>query len=248
MVSDAQFDVEAVFDADDYQYFYGPRLTLEHTLRDVDLIWRLLDLHAGASVLDLACGHGRIANTLAARGCAVTGLDVTPAFLDQARLDAAAQGIAVEYVEGDVRSLPWAGRFDCIVNWFTSYGYFDDEGNRTVLAQAYRALASGGRLLIDLNNRDYILQYYQHAAVAERDDNFMIDRMRYDPVSGRNHAERIIVRDGQVRRMHFFVRLFTYTEMDAWLRPAGFRHVAGYDQDGQELAPGSRRMIVVAEK
>ncbi len=115
-MSEGRFDVEAVFDAADYGYFYGPLLTPERTARDVDLIWRLLDLRAGAAVLDLACGHGRITNPLAARGCTMMGLDVTPAFLDQARHDAARQGLAVEYVAGDMRSLPWIDRFDGILN------------------------------------------------------------------------------------------------------------------------------------
>ena len=216
-MSDDQFDVEAVFDAADYQYFYGNALRPERTTHDVDLVRRLLDIHAGMAVLDLACGHGRIANPLAALGCRVVGLDITPAFLDQARHEAAVSGLMIEYVEGDMRSLPWAGRFDSILSLFTAYGYFDDDDNRAVLAQAYRALKPGGRLLIDLNNRDYILKNYQHASVIERDGNYMIDRMRYDVSTDRNHTERIIVRDGQIRHMRFFVRLFTYPELAAWL-------------------------------
>jgi SAM-dependent methyltransferase len=77
-------------------------------------------------VLDLACGHGRIANRLAARGARVTGLDATPLFLDLARRDANARGVDVDYLEGDMRTLPWTGRFDRVVNWFTAFGYFDD--------------------------------------------------------------------------------------------------------------------------
>jgi 2-polyprenyl-3-methyl-5-hydroxy-6-metoxy-1,4-benzoquinol methylase len=46
-------------------------------------------------VLDLACGHGRIANRLTQRG-----LDATPLFLEQARRDAAARGVEVDYVSG----------------------------------------------------------------------------------------------------------------------------------------------------
>lgn len=248
MVDDTRFDVEAVFDAADYHYFYDVVLTPERTAREVDLIWRLLGLEAGVSVLDLACGHGRIANPLAVRGCSVVGLDVTSAFLDEARRDAAQQGLEVEYVDGDMRSLPWINCFDRILSWFTAYGYFDDDSNRAVLAQAYRALKPGGKLLVEINNRDYILQHYQHATVLERDGSFMIDRMRYDVASGRNHTERIIIRDGRVRRMRFFVRMLSYTELSTWLHQAGYRRVAGYDQDGQELAAGSRRVIVIAEK
>lgn len=81
-MEDAPFDFDQVFD-DDYLYFYGPRL--ENVADgDADAIWRLLALDPGMEVLDLACGHGRIANRLATRGARVTGLDATPFFLAHA--------------------------------------------------------------------------------------------------------------------------------------------------------------------
>jgi cyclopropane fatty-acyl-phospholipid synthase-like methyltransferase len=49
-------------------------------------------LEAGAELLDAPCGHGGIANRLAARGVRVVGLDNDPAFLERARTDAAAMG------------------------------------------------------------------------------------------------------------------------------------------------------------
>src|SRR5581483_3196 len=80
------FDFDEVFDRD-YLHFYGLR-TDESDL-EADTVWRLLELEPGLEVLDLACGHGRIANRLAERGARVTGLDATPLFLDRAREDAA---------------------------------------------------------------------------------------------------------------------------------------------------------------
>lgn len=247
-MADERFDVAAVFDADDYLYFYGPRLTAERTEGEVERIWRLLDLQPGMEVLDLACGHGRIANQLAARGCAVTGIDITPGFLDVARRDAAALGVSVEYVEGDMRALPWTERFDRVVNWFTAYGYFDDAGNRAVLSEAYRALKPGGELLIEHINRDAVLRNLQQAFIVERDGNYMLDQSRYDVASGRMYTERATIRDGQTRRMQFFVRLLTYPEVATWLRQTGFAEVQGYDTTGDALKLDSWRMIVVARK
>lgn len=60
------FDFDQVFD-EDYLYFYGQRL--ENVADgDADTIWRLLALEARMGVLDLACGHGRIANRLPPAG------------------------------------------------------------------------------------------------------------------------------------------------------------------------------------
>jgi cyclopropane fatty-acyl-phospholipid synthase-like methyltransferase len=58
---------------EDYLHFYAPLLTDERTDREVELILRLLALPVGARLLDCPCGHGRIANRLAARGLEVTG-------------------------------------------------------------------------------------------------------------------------------------------------------------------------------
>jgi SAM-dependent methyltransferase len=216
------------------------------------LIWRLLGLDPGMALLDLACGHGRIANRLAERDCQVVGLDASTGFLELARRDAAAlaeRGIAApEYALGDMRHLPWSERFDRIVNWFTAYGYFDDDGNRAVLCEAQRALKSGGKLLIEVNNRDFILSHLQQAVVTERDGNYMIDQTRYDMPTGRMLTERTIIRDGRARRMRFFVRMFTFPELRDWLLAAGFSSVEGFDEQGAPLVLESRRMLVVATK
>jgi SAM-dependent methyltransferase len=238
---------EQAFD-DDYLYFYAQLLTDERSEQEVDLIWRLLELERGLAVLDLACGHGRIANRLAERGAYVTGLDATPRFLELAREDAAARGVEVDYVEGDMRAPPWEGRFDRALSWFTSFGYFDDEGNRAVLAAVFRTLKPGGRFLIDLNNRDWIMGNYRAQSVLERDGNFMLDSHSYNPLSGLSGGERIIVRDGRTRRFDLRIRMFPFTELRGWLEQAGFEDVSGYGRDGEPLTINHPRMVVVARR
>jgi SAM-dependent methyltransferase len=246
-VTDPAFDADGVFD-EDYLRFYGEQLE-ERSDAEADLIWRLLELEPGMEVLDLACGHGRIAGRLAARGCRLTGLDSTPLFLERARADAAARGVSVTYVEGDMRSLPWdAGRFDRVVNWFTAFGYFGDHDNRRVLAEAARVLRPDGRLAMELNNRDWIVRNFQPASVVERDGHLMIDQRRLEPLTGRAVSERTVVGAGRVRRVPFFVRMFTFTELRDWLLAAGFAAVDGYGADGAPLTLESSRMIMVADR
>lgn len=233
---------------EDYLYFYEQFLTQERTEREVDVLWRVLDLEPGLSVLDLGCGHGRIANALAERRVHVTGLDSTPLFLSLARRDAAQRGVHVDYVEGDMRSLLWDERFDRIVSWFTSFGYFADEDNRRILAGACRALVDGGRLAIEMPNRDAVLRTYQDSSVVERDGDLMVDRHRFELESGRMHTERIVVRGGRLRRFHLFVRLFAPSELRDWLCTAGFADVDALGEDGEPLSLAHRRMILVATK
>ncbi|TML14766.1 MAG: class I SAM-dependent methyltransferase, partial [Actinobacteria bacterium] len=198
----SDFPREDAFD-EDYLYFYEELLTPERTASEVELVWKLLELEPGLELLDLACGHGRIANPLAERGVRVTGLDATPLFLELARQDAAERGVEVDYVEGDMRSLPWSGRFDRVLCWFTSFGYFSDEENRDVLRGAYDALKPGGSFVVEMNHRDNLLGRYAEEVVVERGKDRMIDRHRLDLQTGRSHDQRTVVRDGKSRTFEF---------------------------------------------
>lgn len=246
-MTEPRFDFEGLFDQD-YLYFYGPQLTPERTETEVDLIWQLLDLKPGMKVLDLACGHGRITNRLAERGCVMTGLDATDLFLQKAQSDAAEQGLEVEYIKGDMRSLPWTEQFDCVVNWFTAYGYFSDDENRQVLTEVHRVLKPGGKFLLEHLNRDWVLKNFQSAVVTEREGSYLIDHNRYNVLTGCTENQRIVVREGKVRKLQFFIRLFTYTELRDWLVQAGFQKVEGFGHRGEELTLDSRRMILIGHK
>ena len=233
-----------IFD-EDYLWFMEPVLE-PRSDDEVALILRLLELPPGAEVLDAPCGHGRIANRVSSLGYRVVGLDATPLFLDVAR----SAGSAVEYVEGDLRAMPFEGRFDAAINWFSSFGYFDDEGNRAVLEGFRRALKPGGKLLIEQASRDFLLANLPasgHAVwLGERGDDLLIDKVSYDPAAGRSTTERIVVRAGKVRRMHFSLAQPTASELTRMLRDAGFEDVRALNENGDEFTTRSRRLLMLA--
>src|SRR5690606_32541738 len=106
----------------DYERVY--RLDPEATRREVDSILAMSGRAPGASVLDLCCGVGRHAVEFARRGFDVTGLDISPTFLDVARQKATDAGVRVAWVKGDMREIPFQDRFDLVVNLFGAWGYF----------------------------------------------------------------------------------------------------------------------------
>jgi ubiquinone/menaquinone biosynthesis C-methylase UbiE len=229
---------------EDYLYFYEAWLTDDLAEQQTELVWRLLELEPEAKVLDLACGHGRIANRLAERGAVVTGLDADGFFLAKAR----EAGSGAEYVEGDMRELPFAdASFDAALLWFTSFGYFDDDGNRAVLRELRRVLRAGGRALVELNNLPLVLATFQRQSFLRRGADVMLDEHgELDEETRRMETVRTYLRDGAIREIRFSVRYFLPEEIREWLLAAGFQRVELFDGMGEPFTPESRRLIAVA--
>ena len=243
------FDAEAVFQVDDYLYFYADMLTPERTDAEVAALAQALALDRPMRILDLACGFGRHTNRLAALGHHMTGIDLMPGFLDIARRDAAERGVQVDYRQGDMRDLDFDAQFDRVMLLFTAFGYFDDAGNLRVLERIARALKPGGLIALDVPNRDVTAKTVPPYMVTEKDGNLMIDRNSFDSISGRSTNRRIVIRDGVRRDKAFSVRLYNATEIRDLLQRAGLEIQGLYA--GWDLAPvtlDSRRLVVVARR
>ncbi len=244
-----EFDVQAVFDVDDYMYFYRESLTDQRTDAEVSALVSLLELSVPMEILDLACGFGRHANRLAALGHTVTGIDLTPGFLEIARQDAEKRNVSVRYQQGDMRTLTFDDKFDRLMLLFTSFGYFTDEVNLQVLINTRRALKPGGLLIFDSQNRDALLKGMRPYSVIEKDGNLMIDRLSFDSLQGRFYNQRIVIRDGIRKDKPFFVRLYNPNEIEAMLSQAGMKlHHIYAGLEGKEFTSDAHRMVVIARK
>jgi SAM-dependent methyltransferase len=228
---------------EDYLYFYELWLTDDVSDRQADLLWRLLELREGLEVLDLASGHGRIANRLAVRGARVTGLDADELFLERAR----AAGSGAEFVHGDMRALPWSEpRFDAVLLWFTAFGYFDEAANAAVLRGVHGVLREGGRLVLDVNHLPRLLESFAPQSFMRRGDDFMLDEHEWNPQTSIMTTRRTYVREGGVRDLSFAVRMYMPAELRALLLEAGFAAVELLSPNGDPLTAEDRRVVAVA--
>ncbi|PBB28985.1 SAM-dependent methyltransferase [Mesorhizobium sp. WSM3882] len=247
-MSNPRSELETHFN-EDYLHFSDVVHPPEANDRATEAICELLSLRPGSSVLELGCGYGRITNRLAEKGVQVTGVDISPILLEKAELDAAERRVNVEYVLGDMRSLPWRDRFDSVFMWFTTFGYFDEADNERVLHEAASSLRKGGRLLIDQDNRlAFLRERWPTCSVVQRNDDLRIHVMSYDALTDRGNIQRIAVRNGRVRRTELSIRYYGFTEYCSMLRRAGFQTVEAYGQEGAEFTLSSPRLVVVAYK
>lgn len=78
-----------------------------------------LHLQPGMKVLDVACGSGNLALPAARAGAAVTGIDIAPNLIKQARENAEREGLKIQFDEGDAEALPYDdASFDAVVTMF----------------------------------------------------------------------------------------------------------------------------------
>lgn len=121
----------------------------ELTAGEVDFIAHALELEGSGALLDLACGNGRHAAELAARGYQVTGVDIAEGNRRRIEERAAALGAEIDIVIGDVTELDLASSYDGAYIWGNSLGYFPPAETATFLRRVAAALKPGARFAID---------------------------------------------------------------------------------------------------
>lgn len=243
------FDWDEVFDVDDYHHFYEETLRAEKTPHQVDMLCEHLAILPGMRVLDIGCGHGRHALEFARRGLSVVGIDRMAGFLEMAKRDAAIEELDVRFELGDARELEGEGHFDRVLCLFDAFGLHTDEENLDVLRRIARVLKPGGRVCIDVRNRDWMLRALLPVTVMQKGADLMIDRHVFDPISGRLVDYRLMVRDGKTKEARFSVRLYHFAELRALLAQAGLLVTEAFGTwEGEPIGLQHNRMILMCEK
>jgi len=176
-------------------------------------------------------------------------VDQSRNFLTIAENEAEKKGIHVRYLCADSRRYFENGKYDCIIHLFSSFGYFSDDENEQVIKNIAVSLIEGGLLCLDILNRDAFLKDYPRFSVIEKNADLMIDRNRFDPVSGRLYNSRIVIRDGIRKDTPFFLRLYNPNEIIRILKAEGLSVMKIFgDWKSNSFTAESRRMILIARK
>ena len=110
--------------------------------RDAESFINRLNLKPGMKVLDVACGTGNLALPAARTGAEVTGVDIAPNSVEQARENAKREGLNAKFDEGDAEALPYAdASFDAVV---TMFGAMFAPRPELVAAELKRVCRPGG--------------------------------------------------------------------------------------------------------
>lgn len=231
-----------------YQEWFGEDYLELYAHRDsgeaeshVDFVEARLGGQRPSAVLDLACGAGRHTAALRRRGYRALGVDLSLTLLGQSP--------ELPRVAGDMRSLPFAdATFDWVLNFFTSFGYFESEReNFRILEEMVRVMRPGGRFLIDLFNIDQVLATLEPRESREMNGRRVEIERWYDPRSKRiNKQIRVHAPHRPSRSYLESVRAYRLEEVQNGLEWAGLQlHEIFGGFDGEEFGPDSERLIFV---
>jgi len=237
----------------DWRYLleYEPLFSLEQDRREAARMIDVMGLPAGSRILDVPCGQGRHAHLFAEAGFDVDGLDYSRDLLARARRRGT--GPRLRYTRGDMRSLParWTGRFDAVLNLFTSFGFFaEPRDDARVMSEFARVLTPGGTLVWYGGDRDGIMaRFLERDWWRTKDGTLIAQERSFDPLSGTLtvHTEWAARRRGGARDHR--IRLYTPTRLAELCADAGLIVEAAYD--GLSDRPVTRRsseMLLVARK
>ena len=225
-------------------------LTEEHSVMEADFIQRTIRLKPPAALLDVPCGSGRLTIELASRGFTMTGIDISPVFLAEARAGAKQKNLNVSWNKRDMRDLPPDMNFEGAFCFGNSFGYFDDYGNARFLEAVYRVLRPGGRFMLDASSVAEIVipQIKDHTEMLFGDIRFIEDN-HYDHEQGRLETDYTFVKGDTTEKKFGTHRIHTYRELKSFLARTGFTNMQSFGSTGGEpFVFGSGHLYMVAER
>jgi SAM-dependent methyltransferase len=171
--------------------------------------------------------------------------------LEIARRRASDTGLAIEWVEGDMRRFSRDSAFNLACNIFTSFGYFkDEEEDLRVLRNVHTSLKDGGALVVELLGKERLARMWQSSSCDDLPDSSkLVQRRQLHDDWSRIHSEWILIKAGNARTFRFDHAIYSGRELKDRLLLCGFRQVRLYGSlAGTPYDLDAARLVAVAWK
>jgi ubiquinone/menaquinone biosynthesis C-methylase UbiE len=221
----------------------------ERTEKQVEFLIPHLPPPTRGPLLDVGCGLGRHALSLARRGWSVTGLDRNPRFVAQAQMEAERQGLSCRFQVADMRALSFEQEFAAVSFFWSSFGFYSDLENQSTLTGAFRASMPGGLLLLDMENRETILRHFQKETWRDRGDHWILERNRFDAATETLITRKVYLAGDSRQETERRLKLYSQAELLRMLAGAGFSLSRCWgDWEGQSYSLDSPRLLILASR
>ncbi len=228
-----------------FRPFFG-LIPQKETNAQVRFIMKKLDLKPGRKFLDCPCGIGRISLPMAKKGIRVTAVDIIPSYLDEILEKAQRRGLKIDLVHSDMRRINFDSGFDAAGNLWTSFGFFEKKSdNRLVVKKMYQALKPGGKFVLHVINRDWIIANFRPRDWHEAGGVKSMEERYIDYRTSTNHGLWHFIKNGEEKTIKSPIRLYSFHELVAIFKSVGFINIKGYGSVKDEPVTRNSRMIYV---
>jgi SAM-dependent methyltransferase len=195
------------------------------------------------NLLDLCCGNGRVSIYMAKKGFKAVGIDISSAFLEDARRKAKKHGVLdlVTFLEGDVRKLKEVAKdvsnpFDVLVNAWTSIGVYEEQDELSVFKQARELSRKDAILFVaETMHTEYLSIKSAPASTSytELEDIVLLENRKYEPITSlASTSWTLYNKRGQdlefIDKVDIIHHVYSLSELSSLLRKAGWETVATY--------------------
>lgn len=193
------------------------------------------------NLLDLCCGNGRVSVCMAKKGFKAVGVDISKAFIEDARKKALEQGVSekTKFIQGDVRRLKEVLKgisepFDVVVNAWTSIGYFPQEEELSIFKQA-RELSRKGAILIiaETAHAEFFSLKFTPTSYSEIGDYIILESRNYDPRKAKLSTTWTFYKKHEndlkfIDKVDFQLHIYNLSELAQLIEKAGWETIAHY--------------------
>mgnify|MGYP002622711099 CR=1 FL=1 len=205
--------------------------------RWADYYVRLLSIYGirEGKICECACGTGNLTLPLYRSGFHVTGVDLSREMLWQAAQKARKQGIAIPFVQQDMKALNLHRPMDAVLATCDGVNYLlTEEELKSFFRSAFRAIRPGGALIFDVSTPHKLVDQLCAGLICEdREDITYFWQNRWHPKASTVSMDLCFFvkeQDGRYRRMeeHQRQRAWDAQTLKSMLLEVGFRGVCLY--------------------
>jgi len=188
-------------------------------------------------ILELGCGNGRVSIPLAKRGFSVTGVDISPLYIQDAIKRADGAKVEVNFIQGDIREIDKIikGNFDVALSIWTSIGYYDKKTDEMIFKRVAKLLKKNGVFLI-LNtiSREFLMQHYCPTLYEKTEKFIILHEPSFDKFRSIHKDKWIFYkREGRdlkyINEFELNLRIYSFHELVEMVEKAGFKFIEAYD-------------------
>jgi 2-polyprenyl-3-methyl-5-hydroxy-6-metoxy-1,4-benzoquinol methylase len=234
-----------------YKDIWRAIIPTELTAKETEFMIQHFNLQPGSKVLDIMCGYGRHAISLAEKDISVTAVDNLGEYISEIKEKSIQHNLDIKVSKADITNFKSGDSFDLAICMGNSLNFFASEQTIAVLQSLSTQIKEGGHLLINTwSLAEIAIKHFIERSWAEVNGYKILTACQYLFNPTRIEAETTIISAEKVVESKKAVDyVFSVSEIQEMLKDSGFTLKEIYSIPGRKkFRLGDARAYIVAEK